>query len=55
MKTPNPEVQEAHSRGILAGAKEAAKIARKMIESGWTGREKTFEAEVWRRVRTGSR
>lgn len=52
MKTPKLEVQEAHWRGIVAGAREAAKVAKKMIESGWTDME-TFEAEVWSRVRTG--
>jgi hypothetical protein len=36
MKTPNPEVQEAHLRGIVAGAKEAARVAKKMIASDWT-------------------
>ena len=40
--------------GIVAGAKEASKIARRMIESGWADM-KTFEAEVWRRVRIGQR
>lgn len=54
MRKPSPEVQEAHCRGIEAGAKEAAKVAKKMIESGWTDM-KTFEAEVWRRIRTGRR
>jgi hypothetical protein len=51
VRTPNPEVQEAHWRGIVAGAKAAAKVARQLIESGWIDM-KTFEAEVRRRVTT---
>lgn len=54
MRTPKPEIQEAHWLGIVAGAKEVARIAKKMMESGWTD-TKTFEAEVWRRVRSGQR
>lgn len=50
MRTPNPELQEAHWRGIALGAKTAAKIAKNLIKSGWTDMDK-FEAEVWRRVR----
>jgi hypothetical protein len=52
MRTPNPRIQEAHVRGIMLGAKTAAKIAKQMVESGWTDMKK-FEAEIWRRVRAG--
>jgi hypothetical protein len=45
------ELIQAHRRGLILGAKRAAKVAREMIECGWTDMEK-FEAEVWDRVRT---
>jgi len=48
------ELAQAHLRGLILGAKRAAKVARDMIESGWTDMGK-FEAEVWRRVRTGKK
>ena len=48
------ELAQAHLRGLVSGAKRAAKVAKGMIESGWTDMEK-FEAEVWRRVRTGKK
>jgi hypothetical protein len=48
------ELALAHVRGITAGAKLAAKVARQVIESGWTDMEK-FESEVWRRIRTGKK
>lgn len=54
MRTPNPELQEAHYRGIVLGAKTAAKIAKEMLASGWPDMKK-FEAEVWRRVRQGTK
>jgi hypothetical protein len=54
MRTPNPEAQEAHWRGIELGTKTAAKIAKRMIAEGWTDMKK-FEAEVWRRVRYGKK
>jgi hypothetical protein len=49
MRIPNPEVQEAHWRRLVAGAKEAVKAAKEIIESGGMDM-KTFELEVWRRV-----
>jgi hypothetical protein len=48
------ELTLAHVRGITAGAKLAAKVARQVIDSGWTDMEK-FESEVWRRIRTGKK
>jgi hypothetical protein len=48
------ELAQAHRRGIILGAWAAAKVAKKMIESGWTDM-KTLEAEVWRRVRAGKK
>jgi hypothetical protein len=45
---------QAHRRGLITGVKQAAKVAKEMIESGWTDMEK-FEAEVWNRVRTGKK
>jgi hypothetical protein len=48
------ELIEAHVRGIFAGAKAAARIARQMIESGWTDMAQ-LEAEIRRRMRTGKK
>lgn len=48
------ELADAHMRGILAGVKLGAKVAREMVQSGWKDVDK-FEKEVLRRVRTGKR
>jgi hypothetical protein len=48
------ELIQAHGRGLITGVKQAAKVAKGMIESGWTDMAK-FEAEVWNRVRTGKK
>jgi hypothetical protein len=48
------QISQAQLRGLVVGVKRASKVAKEMIESGWTDMKK-FEAEVLRRVRTGKK